>query len=456
MAELRAALAGTVIGPRDSGYDDARRLWNASIDRRPAVIARCESVADVQAALAYAGRHGLEVAVRGGAHNAAGLATVDDGLVIDLGAMHGVTVDPAARRARVGGGALLQHLDAATQEHGLAVPAGMISHTGVGGLTLGGGMGWLSRIGGLSVDNLVSAQVVTADGRVLRAAEDENPDLFWALRGGGGNFGVVTEFEFRLHEVGPMVQYGLLFWGLDQAAEVFRLARELIPTLPPEFNVVIAGLNAPPAPFVPEQYHFQPGYGLIVVGFGAPESHAELVERIQGAMPPLFAFTSPMPYVALQQLLDEPNAWGSHVYEKNCYLGDLSDETIAVFTEHFPRKQSPLSLNLFYRLDGAYSQVAEDATAFAGGRSPRYACFVVGVCPAPELMPAEREWVRTFWEALQPHAFGSGAYVNALGEEVSDDRVRAVYGAKYDRLARVKAEYDPTNTFHRNTNIKPA
>jgi hypothetical protein len=374
--------------------------------------------------------------------------------MIDLSLLNQVTVDPAAKRARVGGGALLADLDAATQEHGLAVPAGLISHTGVAGLTLGGGMGWLSRKAGLSIDNLVSAQVVTADGQILRAAEDENPELFWGLRGGGGNFGVVTEFEFRLHEVGPMVQFGMLFWDLAQGPEMFRLAREVIAKLPREVNILIAGLNAPPAPFVPEQHHFQPGYALVVTGFGSAEEHEQVMAEIRTALPPLFEFTTPMPYTALQQLLDESNAWGFHCYDKGTYLDDLSDEAIQVITDQLPLKQSPLSVMLFYRLDEAYSEVAEDATAFSGGRSPRYALFLVAVCPTPELLTADRAWVRSFWEAIAPHSQGIGSYVNAMSD-ADDDRVRASYGAKYDRLAAIKAQYDPGNVFHRNANIKP-
>ncbi len=454
IGDLRAAVGGPVFTPGDDGYDDARRVWNAEIDRKPGVVVRCASVDDVRAALAFAVETGLEVSVRGGAHNVAGGAVVDAGLVIDLSLINQVSVDPEARRAKVGGGALLADLDAATQEHGLAVPAGMISHTGVGGLTLGGGMGWLTRLGGLSIDNLVSVQLVTADGRVLRAAEDENPDLFWAVRGGGGNFGVVTEFEFGLYAVGPMIQYGLLFWEVAQGTEVLRLARDLIPGLSREFNVVIAGLSAPPAPFVPEEHHFRTGYALVVVGFGSPESHAEVLDQLRAALPPLFEFATPMPYAALQQSLDEANAWGHYVYEKTSYLDDLSDDAIEVFAEHLSRKQSPLSVNLFYRLDEAYTEVPDDATAFAGGRSARYATFIVGAGLTAEQFPAEREWVRRFWSALQPHVIAGEGYVNALGQDGLDSST--LYGAKYDRLTRIKAEYDPGNVFHRNSNIKPA
>ncbi|MEI8407985.1 MULTISPECIES: FAD-binding oxidoreductase [unclassified Kribbella] len=452
--ELRTALEGTVLGPDDAGYDDARRLWNAQYDRRPAAIAQVRTAEDVSAAVRFGVARGLEIAVRGGSHSMSGASSVDDGLMIDLSGMNQVTVDPEARLARVGGGALLRDLDAATQPHGLAVPAGMVSHTGVGGLTLGGGMGWLTRQHGLSIDNLVSVQLVTADGSILRAAEDENPDLFWAVRGGGGNFGVVTEFEFRVHEAGPMVNYGLLFWGLDQGADVLRMARDLIPTLPVKLTVVVACLNAPPAPFVPEQHHFQPGYGLVVVGFGEPEEHAAALEQIRSTLPPLFEFASPMPFVALQQSLDEANDWGHYCYEKGTYLEDFSEGAVEVITEHVAKKTSPLSAVLFYRLDHAYSAVADDATAFGGGRTDRYAVFAIAQCPVPELQEAEVAWVRGFWDALQPHAINIGSYINGMAD-YEEERVRASYGDKYDRLVETKRKYDPDNVFHRNQNIKP-
>jgi FAD/FMN-containing dehydrogenase len=453
---LRAALTGPVIGPADPEFDQARRVWNASIDRRPAMIARCASPADVAAAVTFAATYGVEITMRGGAHSMSGAAVVDGGLMIDLSKLNQVSVDPQGKRARAGGGALLADLDAATQAHGLAVPAGVVSHTGVGGLTLGGGMGWLTRQAGLSIDNLTSAQVVTADGQIVRAAADENPDLFWAIRGGGGNFGVVTEFEFRLHQAGPIVQVGLLFWGLEQGPDVLRLAREVIAALPRELNIIVAGLNAPPAPFVPEQYHHQPGYALVVAGFGSAGQHEQVLARVRQALPPLWELTTPMPYVALQQILDEANAWGFHAYDKGTYLEDLSDEAIAVVAGHLPRKTSPLSALLFYRLDQAYSQAGEDDTAFSGGRSPRFAVFMVAVCPTPQLLAADRAWARSFWEALRPHSLGSGSYVNAM-TEFDDDRVRASYGsAKYERLAKIKGKYDPQNLFRHNANIPPA
>jgi FAD/FMN-containing dehydrogenase len=456
---LRGTMGGQVVVPGDADYDEVRKVWNADIDRRPAVIARCLTAADVSAAVRFGAEQGLEIAVRGGAHGVSGQAVVDDGLMIDLGQMNQVTVHPQARRAVVGGGALLGDLLAAAQEHGLATPIGAVSHTGVGGLTLGGGMGWLTRKHGLSIDNLVAAEVVTADGQVLRTSEQEHPDLFWALRGGGGNFGIVTSFEFALHPAGPLIRFGLLFWSIEQTKELLRLAREVVGSLPPGVNVIVAGLNAPPAPFVPEEHHFKPGVALLVAGFGSDEEHEGVLARIRETLPPLFEFVTPMPLLALNQLLDEANAWGQHDYDKGGYLEDLSDAAIDVIADHLPRKASPGSVLLFYRLDGAFSAVGDDDTAFGGTRSPRYAFFIIAVCATPEELVQDRAWVRAFHDALQPHAIAGGAYVNALSHDVEmdSDRVRQTYGAaKYDRLARLKATYDPHNLFHRNANIKPA
>jgi len=453
---LRAAMSGPLIAPADPDYDEARRVWNADIDAHPAIIARCTSAADVAEAVTFAADHDLEIAVRGGGHSTSGASVVDRGLMIDLSRLNHVRVDAEANRAWVGGGAVLADLDAATQAHGLAVPSGHVSHTGVGGLTLGGGMGWLTRQAGLSIDNVLSVQVVTADGRILRAAADENPDLFWAVRGGGGNFGVVTEFEFRLHEVGPIVQVGVFFWGLEQGPDVLRLAREIIATLPRQLNTTIVGLNAPPAPFVPEEHRLQPGYALVVTGFGSAGEHGRVVTRIRAAIPPRWELVTPMPYVGLQQMFDEANAWGFHGYSTGTYLEALSDEAIEVVADHLPRKNSPLSVLLFYRLDEAYSEVAEDDTAFSGGRSPRFSVAIAAICPTPELLAADRAWARSFCAALRPLSPGTETYVNAM-TECEQDRVRAAYGpARYERLARVKAVYDPRNLFHRNATVTPA
>jgi FAD/FMN-containing dehydrogenase len=450
---LRAAMSGKVLVPGDGDYDEARRVWNAAIDRRPAVIARCTSATDVAAALTFAAQRGLEIAVRGGAHGISGKAVVDDGLMIELSALNSVVINPDARRARVGGGALLGDLIAAAQEHGLATPVGLVGHTGVGGLTLGGGMGWLTRKHGLIIDNLVSAEVVTADGRILRASDHENADLFWAIRGGGGNFGVVTEFEFALHPVGPMIQVALLFWSLEQGKQYFRVAREVCASLPPEVNVIIGGINAPPAPFVPAEHQGKPGYVAVIAGFGPEAQHQDVVSRFRGSLPPLWEFVTPMPYMGLQTMLDEANAWGQYNYDHGCALAEITDGVIDVLTEHYPRKQSSGSVMLFYRLDSAYSDIGDDETAFSGVRSPGYMLFTIALCPSPEVLEADRAWVRGLHAALAPHVV-TRTYVNGIDEDSSD--IRTAYGAeKYDRLGRIKAKYDPTNVFRRNANIKP-
>jgi FAD/FMN-containing dehydrogenase len=451
--ELRAAMSGTVLVAGEPGYDEARRVFNADIDRHPAVVARCASASDVAAAVRHARAEGLEIAVRAGAHSMSGQSTVDDGIVIDLSGMREVTVDPRARQVRVQGGALLSDMNAATQVHGLAVPAGIIGHTGVAGLSLGGGMGWLTRSCGLSIDNLLGAEVVLADGRIVQASSAEHPDLFWALRGGGGNFGVVTEFRFRCHEVGPMIDFALFFWGLDQGAEAWRCMREVSATLPRELSPILGAINAPPAPFVPEVHQLQPGYAMMIAGFGSPEQHAVAVEQVRAQCPPLFDLVTPMPFAALSEMFDEANGWGQYYYEKSVYLAELTDDVMGVVTEQSPAKTSPLSIALLYRLDETYSEVSEEDTAFSGGRTPRWAAFLVANTQDATALPGERAWVRTFYEALRPLSMGDTAYVNAMSED-EPDRVRASYGpAKYTRLAAIKAEYDPDNAFHRNINI---
>jgi hypothetical protein len=447
---------GEVLRPGDASYDEARSVWNGDIDRRPALIVRCATAEHVAEAIAHGRAQGIEISVRGGGHNFGGSAVCDDGLMIDLSPMNAVAVDPGARRARCGGGTTWAELDAATQAHGLAVTGGFISHTGVAGLTLGGGMGWLTRKAGLSCDNLGSAQLVLADGRVVSASAGENDDLFWAIRGGGGNFGVVTEFEFALHEVAPLANLGLFFWGADQGAEALRFSRDVVAGLPDGVGALIAGLSAPPAPFVPEEHQLQPGFALLLASWGSPEAHAELVAPVRDGLEPLFELVTPIPYVALQKMFDEGNPWGTYAYEKALYLDELSDAAIDVFAEHLTRKASPLSFVPVFPLDGAYERVGDDDTAFGGSRSARFCFNIAAVCPVPELLVADRAWVRDFWEAMRPHASGAGSYVNFM-TDVEEDRVRAAYGeAKYERLARIKAEYDPENVFHLNANIKPA
>ncbi|UOX84956.1 FAD-binding oxidoreductase [Amycolatopsis sp. FBCC-B4732] len=456
LESLRARLSGTVLTDGEPGYDVARSVWNGEIDRRPAVVVRPAGAADVAAALAYAGEAALDVSVRGGGHNYGGAAVVDGGLCLDLSSLDAITVDPAARTARVGGGATWAQLDAATQEHALAVPGGTISHTGVGGLTLGGGFGWLTGKHGLSCDNLLSAEVVTADGEVLRASADEHPDLFWALRGGGGNFGVVTEFEFRLHPVGPIVHLGLFFWGLEDGTAALRQARAVLETLPGEMGALVAGLNAPPAPFVPEAHHFRPGYALLIAGFAGEEQHAEAIRAARSGPAPLFEFVSPIPYVELQRMLDDAAPWGILGYEKAAYAEGFTEEVIEVIADFLPRKASPMSIMPIFSMRGAFTEVAADATAFGGPRRESILINIDSLAAEPGPFAVDRAWVREFWAALVPHSSNPAGYVNFMAE-YEEDRVRTSYGpAKYARLARIKARYDPRNVFHHNANIPPA
>ncbi|NUO48223.1 MAG: FAD-binding oxidoreductase [Polyangiaceae bacterium] len=447
-------MEGVVARPGEPGYDDACNIWNAACcGRRPSIVARCTSAADVAAAIAFARANGLEVSVRGGGHNYAGHALTDGGLMIDLTPMKTVTVRAGDRRASCGGGTTWGEMDAATQVHGLAVPGGFISHTGVAGLTLGGGIGWLTRFGGLSSDNLIGAEVVTASGRIVQAADDA--DLLWALRGGGGNFGVVTRFDFQSHPVGPNVHLGLFLFEPAQGRELFRFAREFVSTMPDASSVFLAGLSAPPAPFVPEHLHFAPAFALIVVGLGDAASHAQLIAPIKRALKPMVELVTPMPFVALQRMFDDAAPWGFHAYEKAVYLRKLTDGAIDVILEHQARKMSPLSFVPIFVLGGAYARADGSASAFGGDRDVRYVVNISAMTPQPDRFEAERAWARDYWSALVPHAVGVGSYVNFMSE-IDGDRIRAAYGDKYERLRALKRRYDPDNTFHLNPNIPPA
>jgi FAD/FMN-containing dehydrogenase len=456
VGRLRRSVAGQVMLPGDDGYDSGRALWNAMVDRRPAVVVRCASSADVAAAIEFSRINDLEVGVRCGGHSVLGISVPDGGLLIDLSGLRAVRVDPDARRARVQGGALLGDLDRAAQHFGLATTAGNVSHTGVGGLTLGGGMGWLARRFGLACDNVASYEVVTADGATLRVSESQHEDLFWGLRGGGGNFGVVTEFEYRLHEVGPIVHLAMLFVEQDRAAHALRTTRDVLESLGATTSTGVACISAPPAPFVPAEFHFAQVAAVVVVGFGTAEEHADDVATVRARLSPTFEMVTPLPYTALQQVLDDGSVWGTMAYAKGLYLDELTDETADALAACLGGRRAPHSEVLVLPLAGAFSAVPDDATAFGGGRSLQFVVAIECQASDKETLAHDRQWVRDTWNTLLPAAAHSGAYVN-LSAEFEGDSLRETYGmTKFDRLRRIKSEYDPTNVFRHNANIPPA
>jgi FAD/FMN-containing dehydrogenase len=449
---LRRVLAGEVIGPADDGYDEHRRVWNGSIDRHPALIARCRGVDDVRAALRFGRDHRLPIAVRSGGHSFPGLSTVDDGLMIDLRQMAGIRVDPDARTAGVQAGVLLGELDAATQAHGLAVPAGIVSHTGLAGLTLGGGIGWIQRKFGLTVDSLVSADVVTADGGFVRAAEDENADLFWGLRGGGGNFGIVTDFRFRLHPLGPQVMAGAAFWPIAQAAAVLRRYRDWIAGCPDELMTLVVQRLAPPLPAVPTELVGRPVIAVVACYAGDVEDGERMLRPMRGFGSPVLDLFAPKPFLAHQQMFDPSFRHGCWYYIRSCDVAALDDDVIDVVVEHGRRISSPLSSIALWQMGGAVARVGEDETAF-NGRGTGFTFNINGNTPTADGFDEQRQWARDYWTALAP--FHTSVYVNFLMEE-GDARVREAYGdAKYERLRALKHKYDPANTFRLNQNIRP-
>jgi FAD/FMN-containing dehydrogenase len=455
--QLPDSLAGITLRPNDTGFAGARAaaIWNGDIDRQPALIVQPTSSAGVADVLAFARAQGADLTVRGGGHSFAGNAVADGAIMIDLSRLDSVRVDAEARRAYVGGGAAWAAVDAATAEHGLAVVGGTISHTGVAGLTLSGGMGWLTNAQGLSSDNLVAATMVAADGRTVTASDSENPELFWALRGAGTNFGVVTEFVFQLHELNPLANLGLFFWRPEDAREPLRFARDYIFQLPAGMGVLIAGLSAPPAPFVPPEYHGLTGIAVLIASWGSAEEHAAAVQPLRDRGP-LFELVTPIPYVALQQMLDESAPWSARGYEKALNLMELSDDAIDVVLDWLPRKSSPMSFMPVFPLAGAFHEVEDEATAFGGSRATRWVINVAAMAADADTVARDRIWVRDFIEALRPYASDEGTYLNFLAD-ADEDRVRSSYGeAKYRRLAALKAEWDPDNVFRHNPNIRPA
>ena len=396
---------GEVIAPDHDGYDDARAVWNGTVDRRPRLIARCSGTADVAAAVRFARDRDLEIAVRGGGHNVAGTAVCDDGIVIDLSAMRAVPVDPVGRTARVQGGALWGDVDHETQAHGLATTGGIVGHTGVGGLTLGGGIGWLMRKHGLTVDNLLAAEVVTAEGSIVRASADEHPDLFWALRGGGGNFGVVTSFRFALHPVGPAVMAGPVFWAAEDTTDVLRFYRDFVADAPDELGSVVRLGTVPPLPDIPEDLHFRPAIAVASCYAGAVEDGERAVRALRQFGTPLVDLVGPTPYVDHQSGLDDTVPHGWHYYWKATNLAGLSDEVIDVVAEHAYAASSPRSYAAMFHMGGAVARVPRDATAYAG-RDVDHNIIIDAVWlpeQSGEHAAAETAWARGFLHALQPH-----------------------------------------------------
>jgi hypothetical protein len=454
LAELAPDFRGELLRPGDGGYDAARRVWNGMIDRRPGLIARCTGVGDVQAAIRVAREQRLLVAVRGGGHNVAGNAVCDDGLVIDLSPLKGIFVDPSSRTARVQGGVTLGELDRETQRFGLATTGGLISTTGVAGLTLGGGLGWLARKFGTACDNLLSAQVVTPAGEIVTASESENPDLFWGLRGGGGNFGIVTTFEYRLHRVGPEVLAGAVFHPLERGEAVLRFFHDFAREAPDELTAIAQVFTAGPAPFLPPETE---GRRLVAIGVcwaGDLDEGERVLAPLRSSGSPLADVIGPIPYTALQSGSDPAFPAGRHNYWKSSYLNEISDGAIAAALEYAERMPSPHSVFYVEHLEGAIGRVSPEETAFAH-RDAAFDFNALAVWEDPSDTDENVAWARGFWEAMQPHA-GRGVYVNNLGVE-GQDRVREAYGeATYARLAALKDRFDPENLLRLNQNVEPS
>ena len=450
---LKDVFAGELLVPGEMRYEAARRVWNGMVDRRPAVIARCTDAGDVAAVLRVARERGLPVAVRGGGHNVAGNAVCDGGVVIDLSAQKAIRVDPESRTARVAPGVLLGELDRATQASGLATPTGNVSMTGVAGLTLGGGLGWIARKHGPTCDNLVSAEVVTVDGERVRASAEENADLLWGLRGGGGNFGVVTSFEYRLHEIGPQVLAGGVVHSFADAREVFAFLRDFVADAPDELSVVASTFRASPAMPVSPDVHGTLVLALAVCFAGDPSVGQQVLRPLRRFGRPLIDSIAPMSYVALQSSSDAAYPNGQLNYWKSHYIDELGDDLIDSIIDHAARMDSPLSSFYLQHLGGEIGRAGADTAAF-GHRAALFDFAILTVWRDPAKTAEHVTWAREFFDAVQPYA--SGVYVNNLGTEGAD-RVRAAYApATYERLVALKDTYDPENVLRLNQNIAPS
>ena len=455
--ELRSVFQGELLTEGDSGYDEARKIFNGCFDRRPALIARCTSTSDVQAAVDYARATGMTVAVKGGGHSAQGFAVWDEALMIDLSQMKGIEIDADAGVVKAQAGLTWGEFDAATQEHGLAITGGRFSTTGIAGLTLGSGSGWLERRCGLTSDNLLSAEVVTADGSVVTAGTEENPDLLWGLRGGNGNFGIVTSFTYRMHRIGPMIYGGLLVSLPDKAADVLRFLRDFMAQAPDDLNVTPAFVSAPPEPDVPEAMHFAPILGLVVCWTGPMEEGERMLAPVREVAQPVMDKVGPMPYTALQTMLDDSAPYGTRAYLKAEFLPELSDEMVEKLARYGNDRPGPMVQLIIERMGGAIDRVGAHQSALS--RDAVWCYHALAMWPEPDESAATEEahvaWAKGLTAEMSPHTV-DGVYLNFTNED-DDDRIRRTYGPeRFARLQALKDKYDPTNLFHLNPNIPPS
>ncbi|NED97213.1 FAD-binding oxidoreductase [Phytoactinopolyspora alkaliphila] len=449
---LRSAFHGEVIGPDDESYEHHRRVWNGSIDRKPGLIARCADPTDVVNAVRFGRENSLLTAVRSGGHSFPGLSVCDDGLVIDLRPMDGIRVDPENRTVRAQAGVLLGELDQVTQQFGLAVPAGIVTHTGLAGLTLGGGIGWIMRKYGLTIDQLISVRMVTADGDTVTASAEENPDMFWGVRGGGGNFGIVTDFEFHLNPLGPQVMAGTVYWPVEQAVPVLRFYRDWIAGCPDELMTIVALRRAPATPAVPAELAGQRLIGIAGCYAGSVSEGQTALQALKSFGSPVLDFCAPKPYLEHQQSFDPSFRPGRWYYVRSCDVAELTDDVIDIIAEYGRRILSPITSLALWQLGGAVARVGEDETAF-NGRGAGHSFNINGNSETAEGFDHEREWARDFWTALKP--YHTSVYVNFLMEE-GESRIEQAYGPeKYRRLKTLKRTYDPTNFFRLNQNVRP-